>query len=302
MSSVWNRNLSAAMDLSFLKSNNINFIVTVDSCPLPESITNMRDIHIKFIQVTDLESEDLLSHFDSTFQFIKDGIEKSSVLVHCYFGVSRSSTIVIAYLMKKYEISFGEAHKKVKCIKPNVSPNTGFLAQLSLYEILNWKINKDNLQYKMYRLKIAARKVKKVKILPQDCIDVIKKDPSLTSAKPDPKVFRCRKCRRILALQSNLLPHFANEKLSWKDSKLSTNFLESQLCSSTYFVEPLSWMSVTQSANGKINCPKCHSKLGSYSWTMGCQCQCGAKVSPAFYFIPSKVDHSGFLQNVQFTI
>lgn len=37
-----------------------------------------------------------------------------------------------------------------------------------------------------------------VKILPQDCIDVIKKDPSLISARPDPKVYRCRKCRYIL--------------------------------------------------------------------------------------------------------
>lgn len=34
-----------------------------------------------------------------------------------------------------------------------------------------------------------------VKILPQDCIDVIKGDPSLISARPDPKVYRCRKCR-----------------------------------------------------------------------------------------------------------
>ncbi|XP_050430712.1 dual specificity protein phosphatase MPK-4-like isoform X2 [Adelges cooleyi] len=299
---LWLGNLTAAVDITFLRNNNINYIVTVDSCPLPEMISDIRDIHIKYIQVTDMVGEDLLSYFDSSYEFIKTGQEKSSVLVHCYFGISRSTTIVISYIMKKYKISFEEAFQKIKDKNVTASPNAGFCAQLCLYETLGWKINKDNMQYKMYRLKIAARKVKKVKILPQDCTDVIKRDPSLISAKPDPKVYRCRKCR-ILALQSNLLPHYINEKLSWKDSKWSSAyFSQSQLCSDTYFVEPISWMSVSQSENGKINCPKCCSKLGSYSWTMGCQCKCGAKVSPAFYLIPSKVDYSGFLQNVQVTI
>lgn len=36
-----------------------------------------------------------------------------------------------------------------------------------------------------------------VKILPQDCIDVIKGDPSLICARPDPKVYRCCKCRYL---------------------------------------------------------------------------------------------------------
>lgn len=108
--------------------------------------------------------------------------------------------------------------------------------------------------------------------------------------------------RRIVALQSNVLPHYTNVKLSWKDSKFSSEYPNPQLCSETLFVEPMSWMSVSQSESGKINCPKCRSKLGSYSWTMGCQCQCGAKVSPAFYFVPSKIDYSGFLQNVQATV
>lgn len=31
-----------------------------------------------------MEGEDLLSHFDSAYEFIKNGQEKSSVLVHWY--------------------------------------------------------------------------------------------------------------------------------------------------------------------------------------------------------------------------
>lgn len=40
-------------------------------------------------------------------------------------------------------------------------PNVGFQAQLCLYETLGWKIDKENMQFKLYRLKLAARKVKK---------------------------------------------------------------------------------------------------------------------------------------------
>lgn len=43
-------NLSAAIDISFLRSNRIHYIITVDSCPLPEIILDLRDIHIKYIQ------------------------------------------------------------------------------------------------------------------------------------------------------------------------------------------------------------------------------------------------------------
>jgi len=34
------------------------------------------------LTVTDMDGEDLLSHFDSAYEFIKKGQETSSVLVH----------------------------------------------------------------------------------------------------------------------------------------------------------------------------------------------------------------------------
>lgn len=50
---------------------------------------------------------------------------------------------------------------RVKSKNAAALPNVGFQAQLSLYETLGWKINKSNMQFKLFRLKIAARKVKK---------------------------------------------------------------------------------------------------------------------------------------------
>lgn len=43
------------------------------------------------------------------------------------------------------------------------------------------------------------------KILPQNCMDLVKPDPGLTQSKPEPIVYRCRKCRRIVAAKSNLM-------------------------------------------------------------------------------------------------
>ena len=86
---------------------------------------------------------------------------------------------------------------------------------------------------------------------------------------------RCKKVayafRRIVASASNLLPHVPKEKPAWTDKKWSTQDRNTMtLCSEIYFVEPLAWMpSITQSLQGKIHCPKCKSKLGSFSWIMG---------------------------------
>lgn len=68
--------------------------------------------------------------------------------------------------------------------------------------------------------------------------------------------------------------------------------LHSHLCSS-YFVEPLAWMTVLRSGEvaGRLDCPtaRCGAKLGSWDWA-GMQCACGAWVTPAFALHRSKVD------------
>lgn len=302
-SGLWIGNLTAAMDKTVLERHKVNYILTVDSCPLPANIIDLIGVKNKFIQVTDIAQEDLIHHFEDTFQFIKEGQEKGVVLVHCYFGVSRSATIVIAYLMKKYQISFDEAFLRVKEKRRFVGPNPGFESQLRLYERMGYTIDRSNIQFRMFRLQIAAEKVRKVKILPRDCLDVVQPDPSLTCVNPDPLVYRCCRCRRIVASANNLLPHIPREKPSWKDGKWLNKINEQPACSQTYFVEPMVWMkSVMQSEEGKLHCPKCNSKLGSFSWIMGCQCPCGSKISPAFYLVPSKVEWSNIVQNVQVTV
>ncbi|XP_034949436.1 dual specificity protein phosphatase MPK-4 isoform X2 [Chelonus insularis] len=312
-------NLTAATDIKWLKETKITHILTVDSCPLPRKVQILPNVNLKFIQITDMPREDFLIHFEDSYQFINYALQDGGkVLVHCYFGVSRSATLVIAYIMKKHEMNYDDAFEFVKAKRRFVGPNPGFIAQLKLYETMGWTINTQDVQFKLYRLQIAADKVRKAKILPSSFADLIKPDPSLATVRPEPTVYRCKKCRRIVASASNLLPHSPQEKQVWRYVSVRKQEMRSkqmkaleevekakkedkstEICTKTYFIEPLAWMpDIMHNVEGKLNCPKCETKLGSYSWVSGCQCPCGTKIAPAFYLIPSKVDWSNAVQNV----
>ncbi len=54
------------------------------------------------------------------------------VLVHCSQGVSRSVTLVIAYLMWRHGQCFEEAFAAVKAARGVANPNIGFVCQVRL--------------------------------------------------------------------------------------------------------------------------------------------------------------------------
>lgn len=113
--------------------------------------------------MTDLPEEDLLSHLPVANAFIQDGLTKDgAVLVHCYRGRSRSATVVTAFLMQKHGYSADRALSKVRGKREIIQPHASFLAQLKLYENMDFTLDPGNLQYKMFRLHCAAEKMRKV--------------------------------------------------------------------------------------------------------------------------------------------
>ncbi|GLI71159.1 hypothetical protein VaNZ11_016261 [Volvox africanus] len=58
------------------------------------------------------------------------------VLVHCMAGMSRSASVVVAYLMWDGHLPYVEAFKQVKAARPCIYPNLGFLLQLWEWESL----------------------------------------------------------------------------------------------------------------------------------------------------------------------
>jgi protein-tyrosine phosphatase/predicted kinase len=86
----------------------------------------------KGISFADSVQSNVLPFFDETYDFIDHTSE--GVLVHCREGVSRSATIVIAYLMKKFDLPMDVAYQYVKKRRPVAEPNDGFKKQLKTYE------------------------------------------------------------------------------------------------------------------------------------------------------------------------
>ena len=92
---------------------------------------------IKYLRLPldDMVSTNLSQHFTETYEFIRDALDNNGrVLVHCNLGISRSSTITLAYLMKSRKCTLLDAYKLLKGVRVAASPNSGFLRQLSEWE------------------------------------------------------------------------------------------------------------------------------------------------------------------------
>ena len=117
-------NVKAASDLRQLKNNGISHILQV-AAGIQPFFPN--DFKYKVLNVQDQSTQSLIRHFPASIAFIKDAIDKGSgVLVHCYAGVSRSATIVIAYLMQEKNMNFDEAFQFASKRRPLIFPNIGF--------------------------------------------------------------------------------------------------------------------------------------------------------------------------------
>ncbi|XP_030968307.1 probable inactive dual specificity protein phosphatase-like At4g18593 [Quercus lobata] len=108
-------------------------------------------------------------------------------------------------------------------------------------------------------------------------------------------IYRCKKCRRIVAVQENLVPHERGKGEScFKWQKRSSDALKKEKepveCTSI-FVEPMKWMETVQEGNvqERLLCMGCNARLGYFNWA-GMQCSCGAWVNPAFQLHKSRLD------------
>jgi dual specificity MAP kinase phosphatase len=123
-----------ANNLPLLKKLNVTRVLTIQMKPIGDQVRGyLQEDNYKQIQITDCSSSNLYEHFDEALEFLEKP-NRGFTLVHCQQGISRSSTICMAYLMKKLRLNFDQSFRHLKNVRPVISPNFGFLGQLKQLE------------------------------------------------------------------------------------------------------------------------------------------------------------------------
>ncbi|KAI0683345.1 protein-tyrosine phosphatase-like protein [Cytidiella melzeri] len=87
------------------------------------------------IPITDNPFSELAEHLPGAVSYISRAMQdpRARVLVHCVQGVSRSASVICAFLIKEYHYAPMQAVQYVKSRRPNAEPNSGFITQLGEY-------------------------------------------------------------------------------------------------------------------------------------------------------------------------
>ena len=92
-------------------------------CSYPEDYTYMQ------IHVRDCRDSFLESYVEEMYQFILTNPDQP-ILIHCYMGSSRSASIIIYYIMRRYHKSYDWAHAYVKERRSSINLNINFAQEL----------------------------------------------------------------------------------------------------------------------------------------------------------------------------
>ena len=126
---------SAASSKPFLTGNSVTHVLSIGANPSArvDEVTYYR------LSLRDSVSSCISKITDAACEIIDRAIAykkgTGKILVHCSAGISRSPTVVAAYLMKRKGMSLKAALGQIIRVRPQISPNAGFLRQLKETEV-----------------------------------------------------------------------------------------------------------------------------------------------------------------------
>ena len=86
------------------------------------------------IELLDVPETNISKVFTQTNEFIQQALNNNGrILVHCNAGISRSSSIILAYLIGIHRMKYDDAFQLLKTARSNIRPNDGFVKQLKDY-------------------------------------------------------------------------------------------------------------------------------------------------------------------------
>lgn len=83
----------------------------------------------------DVHTAKISKHFDESADYIAEVLDKQDgkILVHCFMGMSRSASLIIAYLIKYRKLTLEQS---IRLLSKHrfIWPNDGFIEQLIEWE------------------------------------------------------------------------------------------------------------------------------------------------------------------------
>ena len=117
-------------DADIIKNTNISGIVCV--AERLKIINSNPNVTVYKYELSDDYNCNISLYFDEIGEIIN---KENIVLVNCVAGISRSSTIVIAYIMKNYKLNLKNTFIGVKNERNRICPNKKFMNCLLDYEL-----------------------------------------------------------------------------------------------------------------------------------------------------------------------
>ena len=124
----------SAKNYQELEKKNIKYILNCAS----ECKNLFENKNIKYLKLDIKDQNDfpIENFFEQGSQFIQESINNNdgNILIHCMEGKSRSTSILMAYLIKYKNENTNSAYKILKAKRKLTMPNLGFMYKLREYE------------------------------------------------------------------------------------------------------------------------------------------------------------------------
>ncbi|XP_077482577.1 uncharacterized protein LOC144093135 [Stigmatopora argus] len=133
-------NVYAAKNKRNLQAHGISHVLNAahGKFNIDTGATFYHDVNLEYhgVEAYDMVTFDLSAFFYKSADFIRSvlNLPTGRVLVHCAMGLSRSSTLVLAYLMIHEKMTLAKAIAAVGANR-NIKPNAGFLEKLRALDV-----------------------------------------------------------------------------------------------------------------------------------------------------------------------
>ena len=136
-----------ANNLEEIRRLRINYIL---NCASDIKINNLpTDVKYCHLDMIDSPQLNIFQYFGKAFAFIESARKNNcNILIHCKLGISRSTSILIAYMIKHYGYSVKKSLDLIKSKRKQVNPNNGFINQLYSFERYIANSSKNYFYYK----------------------------------------------------------------------------------------------------------------------------------------------------------